>query len=89
MDYIKACDEQFTLTTKKSLHITFKASRGPSAIAELLVTDDLIIFFVNCNAVDCEQTIAYDILWDVKLLLRYSNVHIMIVYILASQLLKL
>jgi len=25
LDYIKACDQQFTLTTKKSLHITFKA----------------------------------------------------------------
>jgi len=24
LDYIKACDQQFTLTTKKSLHITFK-----------------------------------------------------------------
>ena len=24
MDYIKACDQQFTLATKKSLHITFK-----------------------------------------------------------------
>jgi len=25
LDYIKACDQQFTLTTKKSLHITFNA----------------------------------------------------------------
>jgi len=24
LDYIKECDQQFTLTTKKSLHITFK-----------------------------------------------------------------
>jgi len=24
LDYNKACDQQFTLTTKKSLHITFK-----------------------------------------------------------------
>jgi len=24
LDYIKACDQQFTLATKKSLHITFK-----------------------------------------------------------------
>ena len=25
LDYIKACDQQFTLTTKKSLHITFNS----------------------------------------------------------------
>ena len=31
------CNQQFTLTTKKSLHITFKALCGPSALAELLV----------------------------------------------------
>jgi len=28
LDYIKACDQRFTLTTKKSLHITFKSSDG-------------------------------------------------------------
>jgi len=27
LDYIKACDQQFTLTTKKSLHITFKGKK--------------------------------------------------------------
>jgi len=35
LDYIKACDQQFTLTTKKSLHITFKHKKpldGRSAI---------------------------------------------------------
>jgi len=37
LNYIKACDQQFNLTTKKSLHITFKGSRGLSAAAELLV----------------------------------------------------
>jgi len=27
LDYIKACDQQFTLTTKKSLHITFNIGK--------------------------------------------------------------
>jgi len=32
LDYIKACDQQFTLTTKKSLHITFNSHRVPSVL---------------------------------------------------------
>jgi len=38
LDYIKACDQQFTLTTKKSLHITFKAYMECAATFDVLTS---------------------------------------------------
>jgi len=51
--------------------VVFACSSALYVIEVLIFTDDLNVFFTI--AVDHLQTIAYDILWDVKLLLRYGN----------------
>jgi len=56
---LKTYDQQFTLTTKKSLHIIFKALRGPSAIAELLVCSSAIAALKQWHWVKHWQPLVY------------------------------
>jgi len=43
LDYIKACDQQFTLTTKKSLHVTFKRSHHIAIAFNYLPTTHILM----------------------------------------------
>jgi len=53
---LKTFDQQFTLTTKKSLHIIFKGSHGLYAAAELLVLNRMTAMFADDKDTDRNRT---------------------------------
>jgi len=58
LDYIKACDQQFTLKTKKSFHITFKELITVKKInaAKLMPTSTIPPYFLQAGCPSCHPT---------------------------------